>query len=575
MMKRALPRMMLPILVGLLLPGFVDAGPPDAGTLLQEQRQPRPTLPDRIPLEEEKEIEKPPSIDKGPRVLVKAFRFTGHEGISTEAELQNLVQGGIGKELSISDLQELAGLITGYLRGKGYLLARAYLPKQDVTEGTIEIAIVSGRIDGRPRINIEESSRLNPALLQDIADRAIPEGDAVRLERIERAVLLMNDLPGINARASLEPGETPGSTRIVVNVDEGPLFQGLLSSDNFGDRYTGTYRGTGHLSATDPFGLGDQVNLSLTGADNLYQWRAAYALPLWSTGWTWSAAYTGLSYELGKEFSDLDAKGWADTVFTGVSYPVIRSRNATVRTGLGFEYLMLSDEAVGVTISDRKLSVGSASVTGNFFDTFNGGGLTNGSIILTGGSVDLDLASERAGDDAGPQTAGGFTRGTYSIARLQRLTPLISLLGAARGQIASTNLDSSQKFILGGPAGVRAYPVGEAPGDEGHIFTIEARLDLPFLPAWASTQLIGFYDAGWIKLHKHTWPGSITNASGKNEYWLQGAGAGISVGKSDLYSLRVYYAHKIRTNDGRSATGMNADNLSDDGRFWLQLVVWL
>ena len=98
---------------------------------------------------------------------------------------------------------------------------------------------------------------------------------------------------------------------------------------------------------------------------------------------------------------------------------------------------------------------------------------------------------------------------------------------------------------------------------------------MPFLPAWASTQLIGFYDAGWIKLHRHTWPGSITNASGRNEYWLQGAGAGVSVGKSDLYSLRVYYAHKIGTNDGRSATGMDADNLSDDGRFWLQLVVWL
>ena len=50
-----------------------------------------------------------------------------------------------------------------------------------------------------------------------------------------------------------------------------------------------------------------------------------------------------------------------------------------------------------------------------------------------------------------------------------------------RGQLAFDNLDSSEKMELGGAYGVRAYPEGEAFGDEGYIATAEARLMLDSL----------------------------------------------------------------------------------------------
>jgi len=194
------------------------------------------------------------------------------------------------------------------------------------------------------------------------------------MEQIERAVLLMNDLPGIAARASLEPGAAPGTTRIVINAEEGPVFQGLLSGDTFGDRYTGTYRGTGQVAAYDPFGLGDQMTLSYTYAEHLNQWRAAYNLPLGSTGLTVNALYTGLTYELGKDLADLKAKGWAETLSAGISYPLVRTRNKSIWAGAGAEYMMLNDEANGEKTRDRRISDGTLSVSGNFFDTFGGGG---------------------------------------------------------------------------------------------------------------------------------------------------------------------------------------------------------
>jgi len=552
------------------------AAPPDAGQMLNKERQPGTKLPDRLPRDKGTEAERPPLKDTGIKVLVKGFRFSGSQSLATDAELEALLRGSIGKELGIAELKRLAERVTAYLREqKGYLLARAYLPKQDITDGIIEIAVIAGRIEGKVKVKVKEPRRISQGLLEGIAGKALKPGSAIRMKEIERAILLMNDLPGISSRASLERGATPGTTRLGIDVAEGPLVSGLISGDNYGDRYTGIWRGTGQLAVNDPFGLGDQLNLSFTGADHMYQGTAGYFLPLWSTGLTWSFSYTGLYYELGDELASLDADGRADTFATSFSYPILRTRNASVWTALGFEYIMLTDEANSVVTSDRNLQVGNAGVSGNFFDSLGGGGLSSANFSLYSGDLDFSGPSgAEAADRSGPRNAGSFVRATYSLARLQRLTRLISLFGSVRGQVSDNNLDSSQKLILGGPTGVRAYPVGEASGDEGHIMTFEARFDVPSITSWAKVQLIGFMDTGCIRLHKFPWDGSITNATNSNNYWLSGAGVGIVVGKAGLYSLRTSYAHKIGDNDGRSVNGNDADNRDDNGRFWVQAVAW-
>lgn len=222
--------------------------------------------------------------------------------------------------------------------------------------------------------------------------------------------------------------------------------------------------------------------------------------------------YTGLNYRLGKEIEDLNAKGKANTVNSGITYSLLRTRKASIWTGISAEYLVMVDEANEQKTRDRNLFLGEASLTGSFFDRFTGGGLTNISFVLTGGDVNLSgLESYQQSDDAGASTSGGFYRLSYLGAKLQRLTRQTALFISLRGQFASHNLDSSQKLLLGGSTGIRAYPAGEGSGDEGHMMTVEARYDLPFMPSWFNTQLIGFFDTGWIKLHNNPWSGSLTN----------------------------------------------------------------
>ena len=78
-------------------------------------------------------------------MLVKSVRFTGAAGLASEAELQAVVADAIGKERDFAGLEALVRRVTGYLRGRGGFLAEAYLPRQDITDGHIEIVVRAGR----------------------------------------------------------------------------------------------------------------------------------------------------------------------------------------------------------------------------------------------------------------------------------------------------------------------------------------------------------------------------------------------------------------------------------------------
>ncbi|MEJ2199714.1 MAG: ShlB/FhaC/HecB family hemolysin secretion/activation protein [Desulfuromonadaceae bacterium] len=559
-----------------LLPGAMAQGitTPDAGRLLQEQKQLESQPPKRLPSPEQGEDEGTPVADTGVRVNIKGFRFSGITGVASETELQPLVQQALGKELDLAELQSLAKRVTIYLRSKNYLLARAYLPEQDITEGIVEIAVIAGRIEGQASIQAGESLRLRESFLLAMANRGAAAGTALRDDQLERSLLLMNDLPGISAQAILERGSAPGTTRVLIDITEGPLFSGGLSVDNFGNRYTGTVRGSAQAAINDPFGSGDQFRLALTAADDLRSGVVGYSLPLGSSGLKGSINYFMLTYELEKELSDLDAEGRANTLSVNLSYPHIRTRRFSLWQGISYEHRDLEDEMADDVVRDRELDVATLDLSASTYDRFGGGALNSMRVSVSFGHLNLGIAADAAADAAGPGTEGAYSKFTYSLSRLQRLTNRLNLFGAVNGQLAWQNLDSSEKFLLGGPAAVRAYPVGEAAGDEGHCITVELRYELPVKPRWSDIQIIAFFDAGNITLYNETWDNAVNTATGRNDYWLYGGGGGINLGKTGRYALRVSATHTVGGNPGRSTAGKNADNKTNDSRFWLQGILW-
>ena len=515
-------------------------------------------------------------------VLVEEVEFTGAVDLVEDAELEAAVAEAVGRRLDFQGLQALAERVTRKLKEQGWVLARAYLPEQDVSDGIITIDIVPGKLDTQGRaIRVETigdaALRIEPERLGRMVTALIPEGEPIRQSDLDRAMLLINDLPGIDALARLEAGEAEGSSNILLSVREGPLFGGSSNLSNFGSRSTGQERlgFTGNLN--DPTGVGDQATLGATAAEGLILGQLNYSRPLGYSGLSVDLSASQMAYEVINSDSAADLGGRSTTVALGMEFPWLRTAQTNLSIGFDIGRDELEDEINDSVYSHKRLNYYGPTLRADHTDQiFGPAGRTNISLTPRWGDLDLPTLSggQQQGDELG--TEGRFAKLEYTLSRLQSLgeQPL-TLYTELRGQLARDNLDSSQSFQPGGSGGVRAYPGGEASADEGHLLRAELRYQLPSeLTELGSLRLSAFYDRAWVKTNNDLPPGyEIDTATGQNTYHIQGAGVGLTFSRSDWLTVSLTWAATIGENPGRDINGNNSDGRSDEQRGWVQTVV--
>lgn len=525
----------------LCLPLWAAAQVPDAGSVLRDLRPAAPALPaSAAPTLRTVPPAATPVPAGGERVQVQSFRITGNTVIGTD-QLLPLLQDSVGQELDLAQLEDRAARISRFYRQRGYTVARAYLPAQQVRDGVVEIAIVEGRYGA---ITVR-----NPLAPLPLA--ALAEGDVVADAPLERSLLLAADVPGITVRSTLQPGTAVGTSELVVEVEPGQRLAGSLEADNFGSRSTGHERLGGSLAISNPTGLGDLVTLrALTSGEGLAYGRAGWQVPVSGHGTRLGVAASLMRYELGEEFEALDAHGTARVATAFASHPLLRSRAANLNVQLAYEAKHLEDR-VGSTgaVTDKSVRAVNLGLTG---DRTDGSGVWVFSATYTRGDLSIDSAEALSADQASARTAGGFGKFSLTAQRQQSLGAATSLLLAYTGQWSSKNLDSSEKLPLGGAGAVRAYPQGEASSDEASLLTVELRHALG-----ANWQLVGFVDAATGRANAEPFAG----APGTRRS-LSGAGVGLNWAGPQGWTARVFYAHRL----GHKATA----EPDRSGRVWLQ-----
>lgn len=537
--------LLLPAALLAMLPAAAQRVP-DAGSLLQQLRLPpapaapadEGALPAAPPLPE-------PAAGSGPTVRVAAVRFTGATVFAQE-ELQALVQDAIGRELDLAGLEVLATRVSRHYRQRGYTVARAYLPAQQVRDGALEIAVVEGRL-GAVTVHGDAPRSLPLA--------ALSEGAVVTDAALERALLLAAEVPGISVRSTLQPGASAGTSDLVVDVAPGERLAGSVEADNHGSRSTGRNRLGASLLVNNPAGAGDLASLRVIASDDhLGYARAGYQLPVGRNGTRVGLAASAMRYELVDEFASLRAHGTARTATLFAAHPLLRSRGLNANVQLALDARRMRDDVDAVASStERSVRALTAGFSGDRSDGFGGGGAWAWSVAATYGALDIETPAARAFDDATAGTAGGYAKVLAALSRLQALGPATSLFAGYTGQWARHNLDSSEKLPLGGSGAVRAYPQGESPSDQASLLAVELR---HFLAArW---QVIAFADAATGRANAQPWPGA--NGSRRDLY---GAGLGLAWAGGPGLNARVYYAHKL----GNTAATAEPDQ---DGRVWLQ-----
>lgn len=491
-----------------------------------------------------------------PRILVRTLRVTGAT-LYTEAELLALTGFTAGSELALSDLEAMAARITEHYRRNGYFVAQAFVPAQDIRDNAVSISVREGRLG---KVDLRNQTNLSDRVARDSL-AGLDSGEVISLAPFENRLLLLSDVPGVHVKSTLVPGTEPGTSDLVVDVTPGQRITGSVDFDNAGNRYTGEYRLGATVNVNNPLGLGDVASLRvLTSGSGLNYARASYQLQV-GRGQV-GIAYSRLDYKLGREFEALDAHGTAEIASIYGRYPLLRSRQDNVSVQLALDSKRFDDRVdTAAAVSERRSNVLSASIVGDHRDRFGGGGLTAYSLTFSAGNLDIRTPAVLARDALTARSDGAFQKLGFHAMRLQRLGGPFSLHAGVRGQLASKNLDVSEKMELGGMDAVRAYPEGEAYGDEGLLVNLEARMDLPRL--WATMpghmQLVAFVDAGSVKQNNSPW------APGDNRRTLSGAGIGANWGDPGNFLARVYYARKLGNEDALSAPDRS-------GRLWFQLV---
>ena len=527
---------------------------PDAGQTLESVR-PAPSLPSgnpaaALPVQEERRALTAPGDLLIP---VRRWRISGAEAFDA-SELQGLLQDRIGKDLTLDDLNAVAARITAHYRRHGYLLARAYLPAQDIHNGEVEIAVLEGLLG---EIRIDNSSRVGASTINQHVDR-IETAGAVQGRNLERSLLLLNDLPGVDVRSTLQPGATVGTADLSLRMHATSGIDGSVDADNFGNRYTGDLRAGGTLNVNTPLGLGDVFSLraSTAGAGMIYG-RAAWQTPLGGDGWQAGIAWSDLRYELGEDFESLDAEGDARVGTVWAAYPLVRSEARNLNVRFSYDYKRLEDRVEAVSSNARKsLDVWTLGFAGDHRDAWHGGGLTTYRLDLIGGRLSLDSLSAAADRGVGGHdTEGSYGKVALSVSRLQRLNSQWLIYAALSGQASSKNLDTSEKQSLGGIYAVRAYPQGEALGDDAVIANLELRWQLPGLP---DVQALAFVDAGRVWVNH-----SALATDGDNRHSISGEGIGAQWLRPGRLGFKAYVAW-------RSGPEPVSDR-DREPRYWVQL----
>ena len=490
-------------------------------------------------------------------VLVNELRFTG-ERIYSATELQTIARFTPGVEVTLQELQAMAGRITAHYRNNGYFVARAYLPAQDISNHVVTIAVSEGILG---EVILRNKSNLDDGLANSRL-AGLHSGEVITIEPLENRLLLLSDVPGVKVSSTLVPGTQPGTSDLMVDITPGKRISGLIDIDNAGNPYTGEYRLGATVNFNNLAGRGDVFSLrAVTSGSGLSYGRASYQMMFGLV--TAGVAYSRLEYQLGEQFEVLGANGTATIASVYGFMPLIRSRDSNLYFGLAYDDKTLEDrlDLFPTANRDAKARVGTASLYGNHRDNIGGGGMSTFFLGLSSGSLDIQTPLALAADAVSARTNGSYNKVVFNGSRLQRVSDSWSLYGSANAQWASKNLDPSEKFVLGGMDGVRAYPQGEGFGDEGYIVNLEARYLLTNLSERVAgqVQLLGFVDGGSITVNKNPW------FAGDNRRNLSSAGVGALWDDPGNFSLRMYYAVKLGNEDAISAPDKS-------GRFWFQAI---
>ncbi len=430
--------------------------------------------------------------------------------VISKREQQEIIDKYEKQCLKLGDINAILNDITTLYFDHGYITSRAYIePKQDLNKGVLKIRVVEGILE---KIILKDNRGGKSVAVGMIFPDV--EGKIFQLRDIEQGLDQINRLGSNDASFTIEPGEEPGGSILVITNKAAAENTYTLSRSTTGSKTTGRVQYSGTVSMDNVFGLSDNLTISKTRTMPIKSKEfnksvtAGYSVPY--------GKYTGSVNLSHSEFSSpipLDSgkisssNGTSTSAELGLNRMLYRNQTSTISANVGLN--------VGETktyIDDDLQNVGSYELAkmhiGLDFDTTFLSGLLYGSYIQSRGVSFLGIAGDNA--ESGPTSpTAEFLKHEATLGYLRdfNLGDLgnFSFSTNWTGQYSSDVFYGGDQISIGGYYSVRGFPNVSIGGDKGFYVQNNLARDFTFkLPYFDTTATLSpyvGYDYGRIYQH--------------------------------------------------------------------------
>lgn len=460
-----------------------------------------------------------------------------------QAEIKDIYAPYLGQEITLDKAWDFANEITARYRKEGYFLSRAYIPQQAIDDGIITINVIEGYI-GTVDLNSADPDHYLLCMFQKNLLKEKP----LKLSTLEKNLLLLSDMPGVEFDAILDQGQQEGQAVTLTLTELPKKGRGTIAFDNSLSRYIGPY--SGRAVYTDSFLPYQGTTLSglasMPNGNKLWAINASHMIKLLPQ-WDAEIAVSHVSSDPAFTLTQSDIESTSNSWKAALWWRVKRQRLHNVSLGLAFENRNVSTDVLDSAFTRDKISMLRSNLQ------YNGIGFLDGydsvSVRFTHGlnglsdSQEGDLTLSRA------QAKPDFAKIEATWQHIHTITPDLRGISLVKGQLSSQPLFSSEEMGIGGAEIGKGYDQSEITGDHG--LAVSLQLEYTSLPKWNGFNITpsAFYDVG--KVWNRDTTGQPSGIS------LSSAGFGIQAQNANGVSMKATFAQPLTLSAGTPLYGAN------------------
>lgn len=533
--------------------------PPSAGATRPQRELEAPPVPKSVP-QRVVPLKRGQMVPAGAADVTFTFQALRIEGAATlpVEEVRALWPHEAGTVVAVKEVFVFANAITRLYAEAGYALSFGVVPEQQIENGVVTVRVVEGFV---ARIEFVGDKVETPAesTVRRWGERIaakILRSRPLRTADLERYVLLINDLPGIEVAATLTASpDTPGGSTLRIEITEHERGGAAAAYDNFLpeslDRQVagGTVWANGLKTGAGQIRFGAQ-----RGVQRDAYWSVSGDV---STGIGTEGLKVGVSGFYSKSdprtvfLSSLEYLGQTTFASVHASYPLIRRRSKNLTIGGAAALSNAKSDILASRLTRDRLRTVEAFAAFDFADRTQAI-----NYVRVAGVQGLDVL-----DATGNSRANGDVDYTAVTLDAQTDRPLfatpaglVALRLMLRGQatVGSNAVFSAAECGFGGRQFGRGFEPSILLGDHCVLGAAEMRVTRPLREA--EIDIYGFVDGGLIRQKGALQPGEL------RERTAASAGGGVRLRLEDRIAGMAEASWPIKDPTG-------VEGLVDDFRF--------